>query len=267
MNIHWKDWCWSWNSNTLATCCEELTHWKRPWCWERLKAGGEGDSRGWDGWMALQTQWTWVWVSSRWWTGRPCVLQSRGSQRVGHKRLNWTELKYPPLCGAPSQTAICLYLRSQLHLLLLHRVPLSVFTDFCYYFFMSLFQLKPIMQVTISLDHGVLWPASIGNSFICSSFIYLFICQDLYLVLPLPGQQVRHHFLNSIAVCSAPSLTPCICTLLFGVSWSDLVKLTSLFFPWAFFSVVTLDFWGMMDKNAFLFLPWVMFLCYIHKAS
>ena len=49
LNIHWKDGCWSWNSNTLATWCEELTHWKRPWCWERLKAGGEGDDRGWDG--------------------------------------------------------------------------------------------------------------------------------------------------------------------------------------------------------------------------
>ena len=46
LNIHWKDWCWSWNSNTLATWCEERTHWKRPWCWERLKAGGEGDNRG-----------------------------------------------------------------------------------------------------------------------------------------------------------------------------------------------------------------------------
>ena len=49
LNIHWKDWCWSWKSNTLATWCEELTHWKRPWCWERLKAEGEGDDRGWDG--------------------------------------------------------------------------------------------------------------------------------------------------------------------------------------------------------------------------
>ena len=49
LNIHWKDWCWSWNSNTLATWCEELTHLKRPWCWERLRAGGEGDDRGWDG--------------------------------------------------------------------------------------------------------------------------------------------------------------------------------------------------------------------------
>ena len=51
LNILWKDWCWSWRSNTLVTCCEELTHYKRPWCWERLKAGGEGDKRGWDGWI------------------------------------------------------------------------------------------------------------------------------------------------------------------------------------------------------------------------
>ena len=69
--------------NALATWSEELTHWKSPWCWERLKAGGEGHDRGWDGWMASPT---WVWVSSgRWWnTGKPGVLQSMGSQRVGH---------------------------------------------------------------------------------------------------------------------------------------------------------------------------------------
>ena len=68
LNIHWKDWRWSWNSNTLATWCKELTHWKRPWCWERLKAGGEGDYREWDCWMASLTQRTWVWASSkRWW--------------------------------------------------------------------------------------------------------------------------------------------------------------------------------------------------------
>ena len=69
-NIHWKDWCWSWSSNTLATWCEELTHWKRPWCWERLKAGEEGDDRGWNSWMASLTRWTWVWASSGswWWT-------------------------------------------------------------------------------------------------------------------------------------------------------------------------------------------------------
>jgi len=66
--VHWRDWFWSWNSNTLATWCEELTHWERPWCWERLKAGGQWDDRGSDGWMALLTQWTWVWVDSgSWW--------------------------------------------------------------------------------------------------------------------------------------------------------------------------------------------------------
>ena len=90
--VHWKNWCWSWNSNTLATWCEELTHLKRPWCWRRLRAGGEGADRGWDGWMASPTQWTWVWVGSRswWWTGRPGVLRFMESQRVGHD--NWSEL-------------------------------------------------------------------------------------------------------------------------------------------------------------------------------
>ena len=82
---HWKDWCWSWSSNTLATWCEELTHLKRPWCWKRLKAG-EGDNRGWDGWMVSPTQWTWVWASSKswWWTGNPDILQSMVLQRVRH---------------------------------------------------------------------------------------------------------------------------------------------------------------------------------------
>ena len=80
------DWCWSWNSDSLATWCKELTHLKKPWCWERLRAGGEGDDRGWDGWMASPTQWTWVWVnsSSCWWTGRPGVLWCMGLPRVRH---------------------------------------------------------------------------------------------------------------------------------------------------------------------------------------
>ena len=83
----------------FATWFEELTRWKRPWCWERLKAGGEGDDRGWDGWMASRTQWTWVWVNSGswWWTGRPGLFQSMGWQRVGHNwvtELNSTELKW-----------------------------------------------------------------------------------------------------------------------------------------------------------------------------
>ena len=84
------------NSSTLATSCEELTHWKRLWCWEGLGAEGEGDDRGWDIWMASPTWWTWVWVNSGswWWTGRPGMLQFMGSQRLGHDwatELNWTE--------------------------------------------------------------------------------------------------------------------------------------------------------------------------------
>ena len=86
LGVHWKDWYWSWQSSTLATWCEELTYLKRPWCWERLKAGREGDDRGWDGWMASPTRRTWVWVNSGswWWTGRPGVLRFTGLQRVGH---------------------------------------------------------------------------------------------------------------------------------------------------------------------------------------
>ena len=98
LGVHCKDWCWSWNSNTLATWWQEVTHWKRPWCWERLKVGGEGHDRGWDGWMASPTQRTWVWASSGswWWTGRPGMLQSMGSQRVRHDgatELNWRDLE------------------------------------------------------------------------------------------------------------------------------------------------------------------------------
>ena len=93
LGVHWKDWCWGWNSNTLATWCKELTHLKSPWCWERLKAG-EGEDRGWDGCMVSPTQWTWVWVNSgSWcWTGRPGVLRFMGSQSV---RCSWaTELNW-----------------------------------------------------------------------------------------------------------------------------------------------------------------------------
>ena len=91
--FHWKDWFWSWESNPLATWWEEQTHWKRPWCWERLKAGGDGDDRGWDSWIASPTQQTWVWASSGswWWTGKLGMLHSMGLQIVRH---DWaTELK------------------------------------------------------------------------------------------------------------------------------------------------------------------------------
>ena len=86
-------------ASILAISCEELTHWKRPWCWEGLGARGGGDDRVWDGWMASPTWWTWVWVNSGslWWTGRPGVLQFMGSQSIGHNwatELNWTELRF-----------------------------------------------------------------------------------------------------------------------------------------------------------------------------
>ena len=87
------------SSNTLATWCEELIHWKRPQWWERLKAGGAGDNKGWDGWMASPTWWTWVWASSMsWWrTEKPGMLQSMGLQRVGHDWVpepNWYRVKF-----------------------------------------------------------------------------------------------------------------------------------------------------------------------------
>ena len=89
LGVHWKDWCWSWNSNTLATWWEELTHLKRPWCWEILRAGGEGNDRGWDGWMASPTR-TWVWVVSgmdkeAW----RAAVHDVANSRTRLKRLNW----------------------------------------------------------------------------------------------------------------------------------------------------------------------------------
>ena len=92
LNIHRKDWCWNWDSNTLATWYKELTHWKRLWCWESLKAGGEGDNRGWDGWMA--SRWTWVWISSGswWWTGNlVCCSPWSRKELDTTEWLNWTE--------------------------------------------------------------------------------------------------------------------------------------------------------------------------------
>ena len=98
-----KNWCF-WtkaeapilaNSNTW---CKELTHLKRPWCWERLKVGGEGEDRWWDGWMASPAQWKWVWVNSRnwWWTGRSGCYSPWGHKELDMtEQLSWTELNLP----------------------------------------------------------------------------------------------------------------------------------------------------------------------------
>ena len=98
LGVFWREWCWSWNSSTWATSCEELINWKRLWCWEGLGAEGEGDDRGWDGCMASLTRWTRVWVNSQswWWTGRPGVLRFMWWQRVRHDwatELNWKDSK------------------------------------------------------------------------------------------------------------------------------------------------------------------------------
>ena len=84
--------------------CEELTHWERPWCWKRLKAGREGDDKGWDGWMAPLTQWTWVWASSRrWWrTGKPGMLQSMATQLDTTERLKTSKITQLSECKVPN---------------------------------------------------------------------------------------------------------------------------------------------------------------------
>ena len=91
LNIHLVDWCWSFNN--LATWCKEHTHLKRPWCWERLKAG-EGADRSWGSWTASPTQWTWVRINSQrwWWTGKPGVLQSFGVAKSLTRLSDWIDL-------------------------------------------------------------------------------------------------------------------------------------------------------------------------------
>ena len=102
LGVHWKDWRWSWNSNTLATWCEELTHWKRPWCRERWKAGGEGDDRGWDGLDGIINSWTWVWVNSGRAGGR------KESDMI--ERLNWTELNWSnEMMGCQSRVVFSIF--------------------------------------------------------------------------------------------------------------------------------------------------------------
>ena len=91
-----EGWFWGWNSSALATSCEDLTHWERLWCWEGLEAVGEGDDRGWDGWMASRTRWTWVWVNSGswWWTGRPGMLRFMRSAKSWTRLSEWIELNW-----------------------------------------------------------------------------------------------------------------------------------------------------------------------------
>ena len=124
LSVHWKDWSWSLNSNTLANWCEELTHWKRPWCWEGLGAGGEGDDRKWDGWMA-------PWFNGHGFMRTLAVGDGQGGlvccDSWGHKELdttewlNWTELN----CYIYIYLSICL--------------SMKVFFTYIYLFLLSYF--------------------------------------------------------------------------------------------------------------------------------
>ena len=103
LGVHWKDWCWSWNSSPLATWCTELTHWKRLWCWEGLGAGGDGDDRGWDGRMASPTRWTWVWVNSGSGDGQGglvCCSSWGHKESDTTEQMNWTELNWWQSCSS-----------------------------------------------------------------------------------------------------------------------------------------------------------------------
>ena len=99
LNIHWKDWCWSWSSNIWGTWCEELTHWKRLWCWkywrQEEKGLTEDEMVGWH--HRLNGHEFWVSSGSQWWTGKPGVLLFMGSQTVVHDwvtELNWRTLTF-----------------------------------------------------------------------------------------------------------------------------------------------------------------------------
>ena len=96
LNIHWKDWCWSWGSSILATWGEEPTHWERPWFRERLREGEEGD-RGWDGWMSSLNQWTWVWTNQEMVEDRGALCAAvHGVTKSQTWLSDWTELTKGP---------------------------------------------------------------------------------------------------------------------------------------------------------------------------
>ena len=119
LGVHWKDWCWSWNSNTLATSCEELTHWKRPWCWEGLRAGGEGDDRdGMAGWHHQLNGHGFGWTLGIGdWQGGLVCCDSWGHKELDMtERLNWNELNSVPSVMSDSAT-LCT---------IAHQAPLSM---------------------------------------------------------------------------------------------------------------------------------------------
>ena len=163
---------------------------EKTWCWERLKAGGKGDDRGWDGWMASQTQWMWVWASSRswWWTGKPGVLQSMGLQRVRH---NWaTELNYIFICQfqSPYLSYPSLSLLVFIHLFTTSVTSLSLckwdhqrkkISHLNTHLFQDILSLIYLLELQVGLSRRQLnswvWSSGLRPRAICLGSIYLYL--------------------------------------------------------------------------------------------
>ena len=125
--VHWKGWCWSWDSNSLATWCKELSDLKRPWCWERLRAGGEGDNRGWDGWWHQRLSghgFGWTPGVGDGQGGLACCSSWGCKESEMTEQLNWTELSMaPPMRTRPSFPHIQSFPSGSFHkpLILIHQ--------------------------------------------------------------------------------------------------------------------------------------------------
>ena len=176
------------NSSTLATSCGVLTHWKRLWCWEGLGAGEEGDDRGWDGWMASLTRWTWVWVNSGswWWTGRPGVLPFIGLQRVRYDwatELNWTDWLYSLWCSIYPHTLFILYM-----VVCISYSPISIYHSYLY------------------LPSSPYWYPLARSLYLCGPTLLLL---DLWVLNYERSLRIHSHALTS------PWISPALCWLCF----------------------------------------------------